>query len=149
MEEINIPQYDCQVKKIEGELYIFDPIRRKNLVLTPEEWVRQHFLRYLLEEFNYPKGLMRTEGGLKYEQRQKRSDILAYNRLGSPFFLVECKASHIPLTLETLEQACQYNYAIKATYLAITNGLEYAAFKFLSSEQKYIPWQGIPEFEKI
>lgn len=148
MEQLQIPQYDCQVKKIEGELYIFDPIRRKNLLLTPEEWVRQHFVRYLLEEFDYPRGLMRTEGGLRYEQRQKRSDILVYDRNTEPFLLVECKASHIALSQETIEQASQYNYVIKAKYFAITNGLDFIIFKWTEAKGAYIAWQGIPEFER-
>lgn len=148
MEQLQIPQYDCQIKKIEGELYIFDPIRRKNLLLTPEEWVRQHFVRYLLEEFGYPRGLMRTEGGLKYEQRQKRSDILVYDRDAKPYLLVECKATHVDLSNSTLAQATQYNYVIQAKYLALTNGLDFVIFKWLVDENRYVTWQGIPDFEQ-
>lgn len=144
IEQITLPEYDCQIKKINEELYIYDLIRRKHLVLTPEEWVRQHFLRYLIYQFNYPKGLIRTESGLQYEQRQKRSDILVYNREALPFLLVECKASFVPLSIATLEQACQYNYSLKAQYIAITNGSEYAAYHFLKDENRYVLHQGIP-----
>lgn len=144
IELIQLPEYDCQIKKINEELYIYDPIRRKHLVLTPEEWVRQHFLRYLMLEFNYPKGLIRTESGLKYEQRQKRSDILVYDRTALPFLLVECKAPFVPLSIATLEQACQYNYSLKAKYIALTNGTEYTAYHFLENEEKYVLHQGIP-----
>ncbi len=146
LEQIQLPEYDCQIKKINEQLYIYDLVRQKHLVLTPEEWVRQHFLRYLIQQFDYPKGLIRTESGLKYALRQKRSDILVYDREALPFFLIECKATFVPLSTATLEQVCQYNYSLKAQYIAITNGTEYAAYRFLKEESKYEQHRGVPQY---
>ncbi|MCU0447434.1 MAG: type I restriction enzyme HsdR N-terminal domain-containing protein [Microscillaceae bacterium] len=123
MIELNLKDFNPQLKKINDELYIFDPIRKKYLLLTPEEWVRQNFVQHLIKEYQYPATLIRLEGGLKYDQRPKRSDILVYNRLGEPFLLVECKAMQVPLNQVVMEQVSQYNYVIQAQYVAITNGI--------------------------
>ena len=121
---LSFPAISPKIKNLDGKLYIFDIIRRKYVFLTPEEWVRQHVLNYLIEHRNYPKSLLSIESGLRYHQRQKRSDIQAFDRNGNAFLLIECKATTIALTPATWEQATLYNAVVKAPYLAITNGLQ-------------------------
>ncbi|MGK7397743.1 MAG: type I restriction enzyme HsdR N-terminal domain-containing protein [Candidatus Cyclobacteriaceae bacterium M3_2C_046] len=123
METLNLPACQINLKKSSGKVEYFDIIRKKYLQLTPEEWVRQHFVHYLINYLNYPKSLIRLEGGLKYNQISKRSDILVYSRQGKPYLIVECKAPQVKITQDTFWQAATYNQVHQAQYLATTNGL--------------------------
>lgn len=120
---LNLPAFDYKLKKEAGRNYILDLIRRKYVVLTPEEWVRQHFVHFLIDEKNYPKSLFKVESGLKFNNLQKRSDILVHNRQGNPWMLIECKAPDIKLTQKAFNQIAVYNMSIGAEYLAVTNGM--------------------------
>ncbi|HVD99381.1 MAG TPA: type I restriction enzyme HsdR N-terminal domain-containing protein [Cytophagaceae bacterium] len=91
--------------------------------MTPEEWVRQHFIHLLLNHYNYPKALIKIEGGLRYNKLLKRSDILVFDREGNPFLLVECKSADQKINQSSFDQAAVYNMTKKARYLAVTNGL--------------------------
>ena len=102
---------------------ILDIIRKKYIVLTPEEWVRQHFVNYLILDLHYPKSLFKIESGLKFNHMQKRSDILIHDRTGAPWMLVECKSPDIKLTQKAFNQIAVYNMTIGAKYLAVTNGM--------------------------
>lgn len=120
---LNLPPVsDSLLKNSENDFLIYDIIRKKNLILTPEEWVRQHFLHFLIIN-NYPKSLINIEGGTSFNKLQKRTDILVYNRLGKPFLLVECKAPKVKLDENVLQQVLTYNQTVKAPYFALTNGL--------------------------
>lgn len=123
--EINLlfPPYPYKVKKKDGKLYIFEDISKKYRLLTPEEWVRQHCLQYLVNELNYPASLFQIEGSMKVDQLNRRTDIRVYNSKGDVFMLIECKAPHIEISLSTLQQISQYQKIQKAEYLVITNGL--------------------------
>lgn len=123
MVDLNLPPFDYKLKKADGKLWIFDVIRKKYIVLLPEEWVRQHFIHYLIDSGRYPKSLIKIEGGLRYNELRKRSDILVYDRAGKPWMIVECKAPEIKVTEETVFQASVYNATIQAKYVAVTNGL--------------------------
>ncbi|MCO4292183.1 type I restriction enzyme HsdR N-terminal domain-containing protein [Solitalea sp. MAHUQ-68] len=145
---LNLPPYPFQLKEEGGKLYIFDEIRRKNLVLTPEEWVRQHFIQYLINQKNYPKGLINIEGGLKVHELNKRSDILLFNTNAEKQLLVECKASSVKLTQKAFDQLARYNTTHKAKIIILTNGLEHyccevdhelKSYKFLAEVPVYIP----------
>lgn len=129
MIQLNLPPFNHQLKKAEGKLWIFDMLRKKYLILTPEEWVRQHFVHYLILELHYPKSLIKVEGGLAYNKLQKRSDIVVFDRDGKPWMIVECKASHQPINESTLRQASLYNTTLKAQYLVVTNGMKHYIFK--------------------
>jgi len=98
-------------------------IRKKYVVLTPEEWVRQHFVHYLINDLKYPRSLFRLEGALTYNSLQKRSDILIRDREGKPWMLVECKSPAIKLTQKAFNQIAVYNMTIGASFLAVTNGM--------------------------
>ena len=95
MIKLNLPDFDYKLKKAEGKVWIFDVIRKKYLVLTPEEWVRQHVVHFLITHKKYPKALIKLEGGLNYNQLQKRSDIVVFDREGKPWMIMECKAPAI------------------------------------------------------
>ena len=144
MVQLNLPPFEYKVTKIGEKLHIFDIIRRKYLLITPEEWVRQHVLHWLINHHRYPKSLIRTESGLQYNQLAKRTDILVYDREGKTFLLVECKASHIQLTEAVLEQAIRYNAVLQAPYLLISNGLEHFLFEIKQGEA--LPLEGIPAY---
>ena len=125
MFSLNLPPFDYKLKKAEGKLWIFDIIRKKWIVLTPEEWVRQHFIHMLIEQKKYPRSLIRVEGGLQYNELQKRSDILVFNRDGAPWMLIECKAPEIRLSEKSVFQASVYNATLRAQYVAVSNGLRH------------------------
>lgn len=124
MKSLNLPSFACKIAKKEGKNTIFDNIRKKYVLLTPEEWVRQHFINYLIVYLQYPKALISIEGGLHYNRLHKRSDIVVYNRQGTPFMLVECKAPEVKIAQSIFEQATTYNQILKAPYLVVTNGMD-------------------------
>lgn len=128
MIKLALPEFEYQLQTKENKVFIFDVIRKKYIMLTSEEWVRQHFVHYLIGN-QYPKSLINVESGLHYNNLQKRSDVIVYDRQGSPFLLTECKASSIMLTQQAVNQALMYNYVLKAKYLAVTNGLQHLYYK--------------------
>ncbi len=123
MVKLNLPDFKYVLKKEEGRTFILDVIRKKYLVLTPEEWVRQHFIHYLIADLSYPRSLIKVEGGLLFNKLQKRSDIVVFNREGNPWMIVECKAPSQRLSQQTLHQASVYNHSLQAKYLTVTNGM--------------------------
>jgi hypothetical protein len=122
---LNLPSYPFKVVEKEGKYFIFDNIRKKELVLSPEEWVRQHFVQYLINSYGVSKNHISLEKGLKLNDRQKRSDILVYNDLGNAILLIECKAPSVKITQDVFDQVARYNMVYKVKYLAVTNGLEH------------------------
>lgn len=116
-------QDQLQIKREEGKRFLFDPIRKKWLVLLPEELVRQLMLCYLIQTKQYNKNRIRVEMGLQVNTLQKRCDILIYDQEMSPFLLVECKAPTVPIDQTTFRQIANYNLPLKVPYLLVTNGL--------------------------
>ena len=123
MVPLNLPPCDFILKREGDKVYILDILRKKYLLLTPEEWVRQHFVHYLINDLDYPKSLIKIEGGLKFNALSKRSDIVVFSREGSPWMLIECKAPDVKLRQATIEQAATYNHTLRAKFLVITNGM--------------------------
>jgi hypothetical protein len=144
MYKLNLPECDFRLKKDEGKVWIFDSIRKKFVVLTPEEWVRQHFVNYLISEKNIPRSLIRIEGGLLYNELQKRTDIVVYDRTGQPWLIVECKSPTIAVSPTTLEQATIYNSTLRAAYICITNGLVHLCANIQWEERTSIQIKEIP-----
>lgn len=142
MKKLNLPAFDYKLKKQDDRLFIFDPIRRKYLVLTPEEWVRQHLLHYLVAYLGYPKGLLTTETGLKYNGMQRRSDLLVRDTQGRPYLLAECKAPEVPLSNEVFRQISVYNQTLQAPLLLVSNGMQHFCCKF---NQGNNTWEFLPE----
>lgn len=121
-------------RKDDAKWYIFDEIRKKKVILTPEEWVRQNFIQFMAKEHKVPLSVMVLEKDLELNGLKKRVDILVYDRAGKPFAIVECKASHIAISQDTFDQAARYNLVLKVPYLIVTNGLEHF-YSFIDFEK--------------
>jgi type I site-specific restriction endonuclease len=141
---LNFPEYTFPIKKMDEREFIFDSIRKKWIILTPEEWVRQHVIAYLVQTEKLPASLIAVERLLKYNQLAKRFDVLLYNTLGKPSMLIECKAPSVKLSGETLFQIATYNMVFKVPYLYITNGLQHHLYANVESE-KYMPLAAFPK----
>jgi len=143
---LNLPSIDSKIKKEGGKLLIFDIIRKKYIVLTPEEWVRQHFIHFLISGKGYPRSLFKIESSLSFNKLQKRSDILVHDRLGKPWMLVECKSPSIKLSQKAFNQISVYNMTVGAKYLAVTNGMVHYCCEApaLGAEGKFL--DVFPEF---
>jgi hypothetical protein len=148
MYKLNLPEYDCKLKKADGKVWIFDVIRKKYIILTPEEWVRQHFISYLITDLQYPRTLVKVEGGLVYNTLSKRSDIVIFNREGSPWMIVECKSPTLKLSEQTLQQASVYNASLKAQFITITNGLVHICAEINWQEGKTTLHNALPTFPR-
>jgi hypothetical protein len=146
MQQLNLPPYQFKMKKDGERIQIFDAIRKKYVVLTPEEWVRQNILQYLIQEKNFPSSLIAVEAGLKYNQLQKRADVLVYDKSGSPFLLVECKAPEVKITQDTFDQIARYNLIFKVKYLVVTNGLNHFCCIMDYTDNSYQYLEFIPTF---
>lgn len=129
MIRIEYPSWPYRIKKEEGKELIFDELRRQWIRLTPEEWVRQNFLQYLVQTMRYPASLIAVERELKLGELRKRFDILVYNRQHQPWLMVECKAMEVQLDESVLQQVLRYNIAVPVPYLVITNGHYCAGFE--------------------
>ncbi len=145
MQELNFPKYSFRFKSSENKPSIFDEIRKKFILLTPEEWVRQHVIRYLFLDKKYPKSLTNVEKVIRVNGLIKRYDIVVYNPDGSIFLLVECKAPHIKITQESFDQMARYNLALKAEYLMVTNGINHYFCLMDLENEKYIFLKDLPE----
>jgi len=147
MQALNLPTYEFKYKAGEGgRMLIFDSIRKLYVPLTPEEWVRQHFVRFLSEEKKYPASLIAIELGLKYNQLKKRADILVYDTSGQPLLIVECKAPSVKITQDVFHQVAVYNMSFKVTYLVVTNGMDHYCCRMDYSSNSYQFLQMIPDF---
>jgi type I site-specific restriction endonuclease len=144
--KLNFPDYTFKVKQQDSVNYIFDEIRKKYLVLTPEEWVRQHVVQYIIKEKGYPRSLIKLEGGLKLNSLQKRTDIIVFNTKGEKILLVECKAPDIKITQKTFDQIARYNIIHKVPLLFVSNGMQHYACRISISEQNYEFVDNLPRY---
>lgn len=147
MHALNLPAYPFKIREEGKHIQIFDPFRKKYLVLSPEEWVRQHFLQYLVNEKNYPASLIRIETGLKYNQLIKRADILIHNVQGNPYLLVECKSPTTRISQDAFDQVARYNMIFKVKYLVVTNGMNHFCCEMNYDANTYHYLKEIPVFE--
>tara|TARA_B110000046_G_scaffold186042_1_gene231756 strand:+ start:3635 stop:4078 length:444 start_codon:yes stop_codon:yes gene_type:complete len=147
MQKLNLPTYNFKFKSSENKTLIFDKLRKKYMVLTPEEWVRQHFVCFLIEEKKYPVSLIAIEKQLTINNLKKRSDILVFNTDGKPEIIVECKAPSIKITQAAFDQIARYNLKLKAKYLIVTNGLEHFYCKMDFKKETYIFLKMIPDYK--
>jgi len=129
MQKLNFPEYRFDLKNQEGKILIFDQLRKKYVVLTPEEWVRQHLISFLIQEKGFSRSLIRVESGLTYFKQKKRADLIIYDNTGKPLLLAECKSPQSGLNPETVFQIGIYQKTIEATYLLVTNGLTHLTWK--------------------
>jgi len=148
MQKINLPTYNFKLKSNENKTLIFDIIRKKYVVLTPEEWVRQNFIAFLMKEKKYPPSLIAVEKQLSIHNRKKRTDILIFNSNGEPDIIVECKAPKIKINQNTFDQIARYNLKLKANFLIVTNGLEHFYCKMDFENETYVFLKEIPNYKK-
>ncbi len=146
MQELHFPSYSFRFKSSENKISIFDEIRKKFVILKPEEWVRQHVVQFLLSEKNYPKSHVNVEKVLILNNTRKRYDIVVFNPDGSIHLIVECKAPHINIHQETFDQIARYNLSLDATYLMVTNGLQHYYCKLDYENEKYIFLEEVPNY---
>jgi hypothetical protein len=149
MQALNLPQYPIKLKEERGTKYIFDPIRKKYLVLQPEEWVRQNFIQFLIQEKGFPASLIAIEKGLKLNELQKRADIVIYDNRGEPIVLIECKAPKVKINQEVFEQVARYNMVFKVPYLIVTNGLEHYCAKVNLNANSFEFLKELPEYNAL
>ena len=149
MQQLHFPSYSFRFKNSENKVSIFDEIRKKFIILTPEEWVRQHVVRFLLEEKKYPKSLINVEKVLTINGLRKRYDIVVFNPDGSIFVLVECKAPEIKTSQATFDQIARYNMTLKAEYLMVTNGHNHYFCQMDFENEKYDFLAALPDYKSI
>ena len=145
--QLNLPECDLAIQGEGAGRVIFDPIRRKFVRLTPEEWVRQHFLKYLIDRCRYPASLMAVEMGFQYQEMPRRADIVVHGRQGKPYLMVECKSPDVSVIQATFDQVSRYNRVVRAQYLAVTNGLKHYCWRIDRDSGRYEFLNGIPPFE--
>lgn len=146
---IPFPKYDLKFRIVEQRREVWDVIRKKYVALTPEEWVRQLLIHYLIEDKGYPAQLLAVEKGINLNGTQKRCDIVAYNNTGAPQLIVECKAPEVLLTDAVMEQTARYNLVLRVPYLLVGNGNDFycVAVDLANSSYHFLP--GIPEFAQL
>ncbi|MEQ8908073.1 MAG: type I restriction enzyme HsdR N-terminal domain-containing protein [Vicingaceae bacterium] len=149
MRALNLPQYPFKIIQEGKKTKIFDAIRRGFFVLTPEEWVRQNLIQFLIEDRAYPKGLIAIEKGLKVNGLPKRFDALVYHQNGNPKLLVECKAPEIQIDQKAFDQIARYNYSLKLPYLLVSNGLQHYCAKVNWQTKEFEFLNDIPHYEEI
>ncbi len=137
---LKYPLFNTKLKKEKGKTYIFDEVRKKWLLLTPEEWVRQHLIHFLIDQKNYPASLISIEKEIVLNDLKKRYDIVIYNKQLLPVLVIECKAPYVELDKAVVEQALRYNLIIKANYLMISNGVSDLTFNNLNQQV------GLPDY---
>tara|TARA_Y100000816_G_scaffold283403_1_gene260247 strand:- start:4291 stop:4737 length:447 start_codon:yes stop_codon:yes gene_type:complete len=146
MQSLNLPDQNLKVEEIDSKKYIFDFTRKKNLILTPEEWVRQNIVSHLVNDLNYPKGLIKTESSIKYNNLKKRSDIIVRDRSMGFYLLVECKSYNLKINKNFFKQVSIYNKVYKSRYIMISNGIDHYVCEFFSKKKEYKFLKSIPVF---
>ena len=137
MQQLNFPSYSFRFKNSENKVSIFDAIRKKFIILTPEEWVRQHVVQFLMTEKNYPQSLLNVEKVLQVNGLRKRYDIVVYNSDGTIHILIECKAPEVTISQNTFDQIAQYNMTLQSNYLMVTNGMNHYFCQMDFENEKY------------
>ena len=128
---------------------LYDPLRRKYVALTPEEWVRQHFVNYLTGFLGYPPGLIRIEASFRLHSMLRRADILVHDRAGEPVMIVECKAQQVKINQEVFDQIINYNFNYGVRYLVVTNGTQHFAGKINTEARTFELLDHIPDYQTI
>lgn len=149
MPSLNLPLYAAKISEKDGKRSIFDIVRRKYVALTPEEWVRQHFINYLITEKGFPAELIANEVSLVLNGTSKRCDTVVYNRFLAPLMVIEYKAPYIEITQAVFDQIVRYNMVMRVAYLVVSNGMEHYCCKIDYEKGNYSFIEGIPEYQLI
>ena len=149
IQQLNLPEYALRLREQDGRREIFDSIRRLWVALTPEEWVRQNFVRYLVTEKQMPEMLIAIEKSLTLNSLTKRTDILVHSRQGKPLLLVECKAPQVAIDQKVFEQIGRYNLALHVKYLVVTNGLQHYCARIDWQNQQFNFLKEVPDYTQL
>ena len=149
MYELNLPKYGIKIKNDKGHQSIFDVLRRKYVVLTPEEWVRQHFVHFLIEHKGYPKALMANEIQLAIGNKKLRCDSVLYDRTLRPRMIIEYKAPTVNITQKVFDQITIYNMLLHVDYLVVSNGIKHYCCRMDYANQKYLFLEDIPDYQNL
>ncbi|TBW28419.1 type I restriction enzyme HsdR N-terminal domain-containing protein [Gramella sp. KN1008] len=148
MQKLNFPPYSFRFKNSQNKIAVFDDLRKKFVILTPEEWVRQHCVKFLQIEKNYPLSLINVEKQLKVAGLTKRYDVVVFEPSGNIQIIVECKAPSIKITQDTFDQIARYNLSLKADFLMVTNGLEHYFCRMDYENENYIFLEALPDYTR-
>ena len=146
MQDLNFPKFEYRLKSKENKVSIFDVIRKKFILLQPEEWVRQHCIHYLIHQKNYPKSLINVEKELIINNLKKRYDIVVFKPNGCIFLIVECKSYSVSINQDTFDQIARYNMTLNAEYLMVTNGIDHYYCQMDTSAKQYVFLKDIPNY---
>ncbi len=149
MLKLNLPSYNVKVKKIDDKLFVFDGLRKKYVALTPEEWVRQHFINYLVTEKDYPSTLIANEIQINLNNQKVRCDSVVYNRNIQPLMIIEYKAPQVTVNQQVFDQIAKYNIVLKVDFLIVSNGLEHYCCKIDYEKQSFHFLKDIPSYEEL
>lgn len=147
--EINLPPYDSRVRYRDGKREIFDFLRRRYVALTPEEWVRQHFVHYLVGHRGYPKGLLANEVELRVGEKRLRCDSVLYDKELHPRMIIEYKAPDVNITQAVFNQITVYNMLLHVDYLVVSNGRQHYCCRMLYDSRSYEFLQDIPAYGEL
>ena len=149
MQKLNLPEFSVKTRIVDGQQQIFDEVRRKYVALIPEEWVRQHFIKYLINDKGFPKGLFAIEHPLTINGVNHRADIVAFSSNGKPLVVVECKASDVAINQSVIQQISRYNILLKAPILILTNGLVHFCVRIDFENNHTLPLNSIPFYKDL
>ncbi len=149
MTRLNLPPFEIKLRGTKAQPQIFDILRKKYIALTPEEWVRQHFVHFLVEHKGYPAALMANEIQLKAGEKTLRADSVLYSRDLKPRMIIEYKAPHIPITQKVFDQISIYNMLLHVDYLVVSNGLQHYICKMDYNDKKYLFLEDIPDYKEL
>jgi hypothetical protein len=149
MQQLNFPPFDFKLRSLNNRQEIFDPVRHKFVTLTPEEWVRQHLISYLVQVKGYPISIIGVEKQLMLNKMPKRFDLVIFKRNGTPLLLAECKAPGVEITEKAFDQAARYNMLLQADYFLISNGLGHYPCRIDYKNKQYIFIEDVPHFSEL
>ena len=149
MQKLNLPEYSFKIKTKEGKSFLFDALRKKYVRLTPEEWVRQNFIQFLIVEKKYSVPLIAVEAGVKVNNNSQRADLVVFDRSGNPVLVAEFKAPEVKICQQTFDQIVRYNMQLKVKFLIVSNGLDHFCCQINYSNNTYVYLAEIPDFSAL
>lgn len=149
MNNLNLPSFQYKIKHIENKAYIYDILRKKFIVITPEEWVRQHFVNYLIGYLNYPKQLIANEVSIRLNSTSKRCDTVIYTKTLQPQVIIEYKSPDIELSQAVFDQVMRYNMVLRVKYIILSNGIKHICSRIDYENNRYIFLPEIPQYEDL
>jgi predicted type IV restriction endonuclease len=149
VESLNLPTYEFRTAERDGKRTVYDPVRDRYVRLTPEEWVRQHFVQYLVQALNVPAGLVAVEAAFEFQGQPQRADIIVHDQRGEPLLLVECKAPRVSIGQDAFDQGARYNLVLGAPYLVVTNGQTHYACAIDFENRSYTFLDDLPPYAAL